>query len=283
MLKWFGDLDRILRGEATRLPDLRSGTIRISARGMTVVIILLGMFYGVCMGCYAIVSKQAGLWQQALMSLWKVPALFLMTLVVTFPSLYVFNALLGSRLTLVTLLRLLIAALSVMLALLASFGTIVAFFSFTTDSYPFMVILNVVVYAFCGFLGLSFLLQTLHRLTIAPAAGSTAALPVPKPAPPVLDYHNPAQATGEPLPEAKRFETKPAPGPLDTADDRIVGQNVRLVFRIWILVFGLVGAQMSWVLRPFIGSQKEFVAFRPRGSNFFEAVFVHLKHLMGGW
>ena len=39
-------------------------------------------------------------------------------------------------------------------------------------------------------------------------------------------------------------------------------------------MFALVGAQMSWVLRPFIGSRgTPFQWFRPRGSNFFEAVY----------
>jgi len=39
------------------------------------------------------------------------------------------------------------------------------------------------------------------------------------------------------------------------------------------VVFCLVGAQMSWVLRPFIGDpERPFEWFRPRESNFFESV-----------
>ena len=68
----------------------------------------------------------------------KVPALFYLTLFVTFPSLYVFNALVGSRLTLLSVLRLLVASLAVNLAVLASLGPIVLFFSLTTKSYPFI-------------------------------------------------------------------------------------------------------------------------------------------------
>jgi hypothetical protein len=52
------------------------------------------------------------------------------------------------------------------------------------------------------------------------------------------------------------------------------------VFRVWILVFGLVGAQMSWVLRPFLGHPgTEFALLRARESNFFEAVLSALSHL----
>jgi hypothetical protein len=36
----------------------------------------------------------------------------------------------------------------------------------STTSYAFMVVLNVVIFAISGFLGLSFLLQTPHRLTL---------------------------------------------------------------------------------------------------------------------
>ena len=44
--------------------------------------------------------------------------------------------------------------------------------------------------------------------------------------------------------------------------------------RYWVVLFGLVGAQMGWVLRPFIGKPGlPFVWFRGRESNFFEAVW----------
>jgi hypothetical protein len=55
----------------------------------------------------------------------------------------------------------------VMLAILSSIGPIVAFFSISTTSYSFMVLLNVAVFGVAGILGLSFLLQTLHRISIA--------------------------------------------------------------------------------------------------------------------
>ena len=100
-------------------------------------------------------------------SMLKVPALFLLTLVITFPSLYVFNALVGSRLKFLATLRLLIGSMAVMLAVLSSIGPIVAFFSISTTSYPFMVLLNVVVFALSGFLGLGFLLKTLRKLAYA--------------------------------------------------------------------------------------------------------------------
>jgi hypothetical protein len=187
-----------------------------------------------------------------------VPLLFFMTLLVTFPSLYVFNALVGSRLSLPALLRLLVAALGVMMALLASFGTIAVFFAISTDSYSFMVLLNVVLFAVAGFLGLGFLLQTLHRLYNAQMAVPTV---------PEIPSEN--SVPDAPLP----LTDLPEPGALDRLEGQISSSNVRTVFRIWVLVFGLVGAQTGWVLRPFIGDpSKPFTFFRDRESNFFQDV-----------
>ncbi len=67
-------------------------------------------------------------------------------------------------------------------------------------------------------------------------------------------------------------ESEPA-GPLEAVRNRVISENVKTVFRLWVIVFGLVGAQMGWVLRPFIGNPRiPFSWFRPRESNFFMAV-----------
>ena len=106
----------------------------------------------------------AGAYMQFIAGSIKIPALFFLTLLVTMPSLYVFNVLVRSRLTVVSVLRLLIVCLGVMLAVLASLGPIVAFFAVSTASYPFMILLNVVTGTVSGMLGLAFLLRTLQRL-----------------------------------------------------------------------------------------------------------------------
>jgi hypothetical protein len=250
MGKWLRELDRVLRGDATRPDDLRGGTVAVSARRLAAVSILLGVTYGLCMGVFGVFNRETPEYRLLANGMLKVPSLFLLTLCVTFPSLYVFNALVGSRLTALSLGRLLAAALGVTLAVLASFGPIVAFFSVTTANYPFILLLNVAVFAIAGLLGMGFLLRTLYRLSAAMRPS----------APPTL--------AGEPAPLARP--------PEPNADGR-----VKIVFAIWLLVFGLVGAQMSWVLRPFIGSpDTPFTWFRPRMSSFFEAVFHALRRLL---
>ncbi|MGQ0636417.1 MAG: hypothetical protein ACT4QC_17535 [Planctomycetaceae bacterium] len=267
MGKWFRDLDRILRGEATSLPALRAGRIDVEFRGVSVVLLLLGLISGACVGSFAVFRAGGPFLEQLVASTVKVPALFFLTLVVTFPSLYVFNTLVGSKLTISSLLRLLVASLGVTLALLAAFGPIVAFFSVSTTSYPFMVLLNVVVFAVSGLLGLKFLLQTLHRLSLVaqePQAIPPEAFLEETPAGPAAA----APIAGKPL------------GALDPLEGQTLGRHVKTVVRCWVVVFGLVGAQMSWVLRPFIGNPDvPFEWFRARESHFFEAVRQALLNL----
>jgi hypothetical protein len=58
---------------------------------------VLGMIYGLCMGFYAMFRSGGPNFSQVLASVVKVPLLLFLTLVVTFPSLYVFNALAGGQ------------------------------------------------------------------------------------------------------------------------------------------------------------------------------------------
>ena len=64
------------------------------------------------------------------------------------------------------------------------------------------------------------------------------------------------------------------PGALDRTEGHMLSKHVKTVFGCWVVVFALVGAQMGWVLRPFIGSPDvPFEWFRERESNFFESVW----------
>jgi len=285
------DLDRILRGEATRVSTLRDEKLDIPIFGLTVVIFILAMIYGACMGTFSIFSTEEPHCNQLLANTLKVPALFLLTLLITFPSLYVFNTLAGSRLRVPAVLRLLVASLGVNLAVLASLGPIVAFFSVNTTSHPFMILLNVLVFASAGVLGITFLFRTLHRLSVA----LRERVDVCSEASPSLQEATGQEVTG--LPEVSDTETSVAGGEVEeeaiwaelaegtSVSDRweghVLGRHIKVVFACWAVIFGLVGAQMSWVLRPLIGSPDEpFVWFCPRESNFFEAVWQAVQDLL---
>jgi hypothetical protein len=254
---WVREVDRLLRGDATQLAALKEGGLTVPSDRLQLAIVLLGMGYGLCMGTFGLLRGESAFVFQFIAGMVKVPALFLLTLLVTFPSLYVFNSLVGSRLSAVALWRLLTSSVALTMAVLASFGPIVAFFSLSSTSYSFMLLLNVFMFGIAGFLGLKFLLRTLHRLTISQGT--------PDPVPPVI---------------AQDSSTE---GPLDASATPLRGRQVKLVFGCWIMAFAMVGAQMGWLLRPFIGCPNQpFSFFRARESNFFEAVWHHLTHLMGG-
>jgi hypothetical protein len=273
MIRWIRALDRVLKGEVTKPAALRTGTIDIPVAGVTTLLVLLGAAYGCCMGAFAVVSRWGGPgadggWLQLMYSAAKVPMLFFLTLLITLPSLYVFNALVGCQLAFSAVVRLLIAALGVTLAVLASFGTIVVFFSLCSTSYPFMVLLNVLMFAVSGVLGMNFLLQTLHRLAVARSAVWLEQFAVP-----VSPVDPNAPIAPPPLPEL---------GPGDRLPGSTFGRPVKTVFAVWVLVFGLIGAQMGWVLRPFIGAPSAPVTFfRAREGNFFQAVADKLEDLVG--
>ena len=249
---WQGlrELDKILRGQTTSPEVLRAGDIRISVLRLLPLLFALGATYGFFMSWYGTFTRPEFDYRFVVASVLKTPALFGLTFLVTFPSLYVFNALVGSPLKLTLLLKLVLAELGVTLAVLTSFGPIVAFFSVTTSSYHFISLLNVALFAMAGVLGLHFLLKTLRQLIALDIQFS----PV----------HSEVKPTVEP---ALRI-------------DRGRVRESRYVFYCWIVAFALVGAQMSWVLRPFIGDPGQpFGWFRSRESNFFAAIWQAVLHL----
>ncbi|MGL6076101.1 MAG: hypothetical protein ACRC8S_18235 [Fimbriiglobus sp.] len=217
-------MDRILRNE--KLQD--QGVTRREILSLIGWVLVLAASYGVCMGLFGCMREDGPEFRQVVACAIKVPCLFLLTLFVTFPSLYVFNTLLGSQERLPELSELVVAAMAVLMAVLAAFGPITAFFSFTTPNYPFILLLNVFFFALAGFFGLGSILKTLRSMPIN----------------------------------------------LDSPRPR------RRVIYGWMVLFGIVGAQMGWVLRPFVGSPMvPFSWFRPREASFIQGVMKSLAML----
>jgi hypothetical protein len=270
MLSHFRHLDELLRGHKTSPDRLAEGRIDLPLRVFLILAILLGAAYGFFMGWYAVFSRQPSDYMQLFASMLKLPALFLLTLLVTFPSLYVFNALVGCSLSFVATLRLLVGAIVVNVTVAASLGTILGFFTLSTTSYSFMILLNVLLLAIAGFVALGFLLHTLRRLAWSP----------PRPPSPTLSKDSATIEGGPPAQSARKL------GPLEDVHADVPVEalgHARSIFRIWVIIYGLVGAQMGWLLRPFIGSPNlPFTWFRYREGNFFLAVYQHVVTLLGG-
>jgi len=75
----------------------------------------------------------------------------------------------------------------------------------------------------------------------------------------------------------------PATPTADATLPHAVNVVPRRLFRAWVIVFALVGAQMAWVLRPFLGAPGlPFEWFRARESNVFAALLKALGNVFGG-
>lgn len=283
ILEWLKELDELLRGRRTTLELLAEGTDHLPIKPYVLASLVLGALYGVFMGLYAVMTRTPPCFLQTFTTAIKVPALFLFTLVVTFPSLYVFSALLGVSLGLVETLRLLIAAIAINLAVLASFGPITGFFTLTTTSYHFMKLLNVIFFATAGAIGLGFLMTILRRLEAAQMSLGE----------PLLGQgSDPEQSKEEPDPGAQTEGVSPPPpgappapglpGGLPLSQLRRPESRAQVIFKVWLVLYALVGAQMGWVLRPFIGAPDlPFVLFRGRDANIFIDVIRTLGKLLG--
>jgi len=123
-----------------------NGVLREIAMLLAVIVTLTGL-YGLTMGA------QSG-WRFMLASAVKTPVLFLTTLLVCYPVLYVINVLMGSKLGFLQTLALILAALAMSSILLASFALIALFFTITGGDYHFIKLLHVVIFAFSGLLGM---------------------------------------------------------------------------------------------------------------------------------
>lgn len=273
----FKDTDRLLRGQFTRREDLVKGRIEIPVRTLLIAGAGLGAIYGVFMGLYALFRPENVSVLQLFATTIKVPLLFLLTLAITFPSLYVFSALARSRLNELDTLRLLLGAVTVNLALLASFGPVIGFFTLSTTSYAFMKVLNVIFFTISGIAGLIFLRRALDSVFVGEYAGT------PVVEPPAMPKAEESASVDEDVEEEEITVAPPAPPRFPSRYERSAAppdRTPRKIFAAWIVMYAVVGAQMGWILRPFIGSPSmEFELFRTRQSSFFEAFWRALVDL----
>lgn len=257
--------DRLLRGKWAAREELARGRIAAGVATLIGVGLAGGALYGVAMGLFGLLRPAHATWKQALANSFKVPLLFLLTLAVAFPSLYAFSALADSKLRLPETLKLLLVAVAIDLVLLASFAPVTAFFTVSTTSYPFMVLLNVLFFAISGLIGLAVLGKTLRTVFDVPERPVERAFPV-------AGSESPSAETARmklERDERSRFER--------------ANRAPRRIFLAWFAIYGFVGAQMGWILRPFIGTPGlEFQLFRPRGGNFLEGVMSALYLFLTG-
>lgn len=220
-------LDRVLRGSYLEEGNLTTGRLELPIRRLLALGVVLGMVYGVCLGTYRVFTGADDAALQIVASALKVPLLFVLTLLVTFPSLYVFAALQRLALDCGALLRIVLLACLVHLGVAASLGPVFVFFAASTPSYAFLLLLNVAFFGLGGLIGI----MVLRRAALSATAK---------------------------------------------------GETSRRMLGIWGVVYAIVGAQMGWLLRPFLGRPElPFTWLRPTEDNVLVGIGRAIAELFG--
>ncbi|MCK5832331.1 hypothetical protein KAH81_01540 [bacterium] len=105
--------------------------------------LLLFSVYGISMGLYNSIP-------QAISAAIKVPVLFILSLIICSPALFIFNILLGSKLSLAQSLAMILSAFVMAGCILASFAPIVIFFMLIGSSYTFLRLLHIAIFTIAG-------------------------------------------------------------------------------------------------------------------------------------
>jgi hypothetical protein len=136
--------------------------------------------YGAVMGATNLLQGSAmelsGKLLLVLVTAVKVPVLFLLTLFIVIPPIYVSNAFAGRRLSFRRLLASLLASLAVTGTVLASMGTVALFFALTSHGYHFIKLLHVVFFAYACLSGLAYLVRHVRLLAAGVVGGASPKL-----------------------------------------------------------------------------------------------------------
>lgn len=165
-------IESILRDRGAFFGEIRQGQgLKEKMRAMLISSIAFLALYGAVMG------STHSLWQ-ALSSAFKLPLLFLATLIVCAPTLYFFNLIFGSDQSLSQNVAIMLTAITVTAVVLLSFAPIVVFFLLTSSNYQFFKLLNVGVFAVAGLIGVLFLVQGMRLVSASGREGAGARLMV---------------------------------------------------------------------------------------------------------
>ena len=170
---------------------------------------------------------------QIISSAFKLPALYLLTLLICLPTLYFMDVVLGSKQTFSQYVALLLASVAMMSVMLFGFAPVTLFFRLSIDDYWFFLLLNIIVLGFTGIVGIGFFYRSMMSLI-----------------------------EKEQLGKASKNRYKLITG--------------------WLFLYGFVGSQLGWTLRPFVGTPNQpFSLFREIESNFYIQAIKIIGKVLG--
>ncbi len=224
----FSVLIRLLRDRRQFLEDVRKG-VKLETKIVSLLIASSFFFaiYGAILGAYG-----GGL--QIISSAIKLPALYLVTLLICLPTLYFFDILFGSKLNFKQYVMMALTAVSIISVLLFSFAPVILFFLISIQDYLFFLLLNVLIMGITGSIGVRLFYKGMRDIV---------------------------------------------------SDSEAVDPKLRrYLLQGWVLLYGLVGSQLGWTLRPFLSVEGEpFQIFRPDIEGNFYVQVIRAVRTMLGW
>lgn len=216
-MDYFSTLISLLRDRDIFLDEIRNRK-KIESKILS-LIIASSIFFAV----YGAIIGASNSWQQMLVSMIKLPALYLLTLLICLPTLYFFDILFGSKADFKQYTVLSLTTVAVISVLLFGFAPVTLFFLISIRDYHFFLLLNVAIFSLTGFVGVKLFYNGVKT---------------------VMEFN-------EETPEIR---------------------NHLLLF--WLVLYGLVGSQLGWTLRPFFGAPGEpFQLFRNLEGSFFAKIW----------
>lgn len=180
----------------------------------------------------AIIGSTHG-WLQMLSSAFKLPALYLLTLLICLPTLYFLDIIFGSKNTFGQYVSLLLASVAMISVMLLGFAPVTLFFRLSIDDYFFFLLLNLVVLTITGIIGIKFFYRSMLSL-------------------------------------------------IERESDLYSSSNRPRLIKAWLFLYGFVGSQLGWTLRPFFGvPDQPFALFREIESNFYVEVSKVIANVLG--
>jgi uncharacterized membrane protein len=159
-IQHFGILISLLRDRQGFLEEI-SQEVRLQSK-MISLFVTSSIFFAI----YGAIIGASHSWGQALSGAIKLPAFYLLTLIICFPTLFFFNVLFGSRSSFQQHFVVLLTAVAVISVLLFSLAPVTLFFMITApDSYQFFKLLNVLIFGITGIFGVKFLYEGMQLLS----------------------------------------------------------------------------------------------------------------------
>ncbi len=155
----FGLLMQFLRDRHQFIDDIRQG-VKLNKKIVSLLIssCLFFALYGAIMG-------STGNYLQILSSAIKLPALYLLTMIICLPTLFFFDIINGSKQTFNQYLAILLSAMAIISVMLFGFAPITLFFRLSINDTLFFKLLNVAILGLTGIFGVSFFYQNILAVT----------------------------------------------------------------------------------------------------------------------